>query len=64
MKHSDIRAFAINGIIFLIAGGFLSGIAIAREAWVLLVVGVPFIAIGVICVMAVAESAREKHRER
>lgn len=62
MKHSDIRAFAINGILFLIAGGFLSGIAIAREAWILLVVGIPFAAIGVVCVMAVAESVREARR--
>ena len=62
MKHSDIRAFAVNGILFLIAGGLLSGIAIAREAWILLVVGVPFAAIGVVCVMAVAESVREARR--
>lgn len=59
MKRSDILPFTINGIIFLIVGGFLSGIAIAREAWILLAVGIPFAAIGVICVMAVAESARE-----
>lgn len=62
MKHSDIRAFAINGILFLIAGGFLSGLAVAHEAWILLVVGVPFAAIGVVCVMAVAESVREIRR--
>ena len=59
MKHSDIFGFTINGIIFLIAGGFLSGIAVTHEAWILLVVCVPFILVGIVCLLAVAESARE-----
>lgn len=62
MKHSDYYSFAINGTIFLIAGGFLAGLAFANSTWVLLALGVAFIAIGIICVMAVSESAREMHR--
>lgn len=62
MKYSDYYAFAINGIIFLIIGGFLGGLAVANSAWVLLVISIAFVGIGIICVMAVTESAREMHR--
>lgn len=62
MKHADLRTAAINGIIFLVAGGFITGLSIAFEEGLLLVLGPLFIVVGVICVMAVAESAREASR--
>ena len=63
MKRSDYYAFAINGIIFLILGGFMGGLALAHGMWIPLILCVAFAIIGVMCVLAVAESAREKHRE-
>lgn len=62
MKRNDYFAVAINGIIFLIAGGFLAGLAVAHGMWPLFALALAFIAVGLICVMAVAESARENHR--
>ena len=64
MKHSDYYAFAINGAVFLIFGGFMGGLALAHGMWIPLILCVAFIGIGAMCVLAVAESAREKHRER
>lgn len=64
MKRSDYYTFSINGIIFLIAAGFLGGLAVAQEGWIFLILSVAFLGVGIICVMAVAESAREMHRGR
>lgn len=63
MKRSDYYAFTINGAVFLIFGGFMGGLALTHSMWLPLVLCVAFIGIGFMCVMAVAESAREKHRE-
>lgn len=62
MKRSDYYAATINGIFFLIAGGITLGLGIASDTWTLYVIGVPFLIVGVICAMAVAESAPKARR--